>query len=152
MSTALLQAPSTQSSGFLFMSAEAFPRSPAHLPIFLPFSICVRSLRIPVTTFPLIQGHPGLIGLIGPTGEQGEKGDRGLPGPQGAPGQKGETVGTGMAQRDLGGMVEFMLKVGVGTGLWGGGIEGPSLSPCCCSRASPEHLAPLVLEGLLACL
>lgn len=48
-----------------------------------------------MTTFPLIQGHPGLIGLIGPTGEQGEKGDRGLPGPQGSPGQKGETVGTG---------------------------------------------------------
>lgn len=56
---------------------------------------------IPITTFPLIQGHPGLIGLIGPTGEQGEKGDRGLPGPQGSPGQKGETVGTEMWGQEL---------------------------------------------------
>lgn len=45
----------------------------------------------PLTTCPLLQGHPGLIGLIGPPGEQGEKGDRGLPGPQGSTGQKGET-------------------------------------------------------------
>lgn len=93
MSTALLPASSTQISGSF--PAEAFSRSYIRLPVFLPFSICVRSFSIPMTTFPLIQGHPGLIGLIGPTGEQGEKGDRGLPGPQGSPGQKGETVGTG---------------------------------------------------------
>jgi hypothetical protein len=33
------------------------------------------------------------------------------------------------------------------------GVEGLRASLClCCSRVSQEHLAPSVLEGLLACL